>query len=103
LSVLALTYFFFLLLGTGKTTVANRMGRMFRGLGALPSADVIVCSGTDLIGQYVGQSAPKVREMMDKALGKVLFIDEAYSLASSAGGFGQVRSSPNFPTLAACG
>jgi AAA+ superfamily predicted ATPase len=73
--------------GTGKTTVAKRMGRMFRGLGVLPSADVVETSGTDLVGQFVGQSAPKTRELMDKGLGKVLFIDEAYTLASNSGGF----------------
>jgi SpoVK/Ycf46/Vps4 family AAA+-type ATPase len=75
--------------GTGKTTVAQRMGRMFRGLGVLPSADVVVVSGTDLVAGFVGQTAQKTRDVMDKGLGKVLFIDEAYSLATGAGGFGQ--------------
>lgn len=75
--------------GTGKTTVASRMGRMFRALGVLPSADVVMASGTDLVGSFVGQTAPKTREMMDKGLGKVLFIDEAYSLAGNSGSFGQ--------------
>lgn len=49
-------------------------------MGFLSTAEVIECSATDLIGQYVGQTGPKVQEQLDKALGKVLFIDEAYRL-----------------------
>ncbi|KAJ1326606.1 helicase required for RNAi-mediated heterochromatin assembly 1 [Microdochium nivale] len=67
--------------GTGKTTTAKKMGKIFYDLGFLASAKVEECSATDLIGQYVGQTGPKVQQMLDKALGKVLFIDEAYRLA----------------------
>lgn len=67
--------------GTGKTTTARRMGKVFYDAGFLASADVLDCSASDVIGQYVGQTGPKVRQMLDKALGRVLLIDEAYRLA----------------------
>lgn len=50
-------------------------------MGFLETAEVIECSATDLIGQYVGQTGPKVQKLLDKALGRVLFVDEAYRLA----------------------
>lgn len=53
-------------------------------MGFLATASVIDCSATDLVGQYVGQTGPKVQQMLDKALGKVLFIDEAYRLGEGA-------------------
>ncbi|KAJ4292670.1 hypothetical protein N0V90_009333 [Kalmusia sp. IMI 367209] len=71
--------------GTGKTTTAQKMGKVFYDMGFLGQANVIECSATDLIGQYVGQTGPKVQKLLEKALGKVLFIDEAYRLAE--GGF----------------
>ncbi|KAL2264535.1 hypothetical protein VTJ83DRAFT_7045 [Remersonia thermophila] len=67
--------------GTGKTTTAKKMGKVFYDMGFLASAEVVECSATDLIGQYVGQTGPKVQQLLDKALGKVLFVDEAYRLA----------------------
>jgi len=67
--------------GTGKTTTAAKMGSVFYDMGFLAAAEVVQCSATDLIGQYVGQTGPKVQQLLDKALGKVLFIDEAYRLA----------------------
>lgn len=67
--------------GTGKTTTAKKMGKVFYDMGFLATADVEECSATDLIGQYVGQTGPKVQAKLDTALGKVLFIDEAYRLA----------------------
>ncbi|KAK0705676.1 P-loop containing nucleoside triphosphate hydrolase protein [Lasiosphaeris hirsuta] len=67
--------------GTGKTTTAKKMGRVFYDMGFLATAEVVECSATDLIGQYVGQTGPKVQQLLDKALGKVLFVDEAYRLA----------------------
>ena len=66
--------------GTGKTTTAQKMGKVFYDMGFLSEAKVIECSATDLIGQYVGHTGPKVQKMLEKALGKVLFIDEAYRL-----------------------
>ncbi|KUI53134.1 Stage V sporulation protein K [Cytospora mali] len=67
--------------GTGKTTTANKMGKVFYDMGFLATAEVISCSTTDIIGQYVGQTGPKVQQQLDKALGRVLFIDEAYRLS----------------------
>ena len=67
--------------GTGKTTTAAKMGKIFYDMGFLSQAKVVECSATDLIGQYVGHTGPKVQKLMEKAMGKVLFIDEAYRLA----------------------
>ncbi|CCC05206.1 unnamed protein product [Sordaria macrospora k-hell] len=67
--------------GTGKTTTAKKMGKVFYDMGFLSTAEVVECSATDMIGQYVGQTGPKVTSLLDKALGRVLFIDEAYRLA----------------------
>ncbi|KAL2169396.1 hypothetical protein VTG60DRAFT_6102 [Thermothelomyces hinnuleus] len=67
--------------GTGKTTTARKMGKVFYDMGFLATAEVVECSATDLIGQYVGQTGPKVQQLLDRALGKVLFVDEAYRLA----------------------
>lgn len=67
--------------GTGKTTTARKMGKVYYDMGFLANAEVIECSASDMVAQYVGQTGPKVRELMDKALGKVLFIDEAYRLS----------------------
>jgi SpoVK/Ycf46/Vps4 family AAA+-type ATPase len=72
--------------GTGKTTIARLMGKMFRSLGLIPSDEVIECSASDLIAAYVGQTGSKTREMFLKARGKVLFIDEAYQLNSNKNG-----------------
>ncbi|KAF2669715.1 P-loop containing nucleoside triphosphate hydrolase protein [Microthyrium microscopicum] len=71
--------------GTGKTTTARKMGKVFYDMGFLSTAEVVETSATDLIGQYVGQTGPKTQKLLEKALGKVLFIDEAYRLAE--GGF----------------
>ncbi|KAK1749921.1 helicase required for RNAi-mediated heterochromatin assembly 1 [Echria macrotheca] len=67
--------------GTGKTTTAKKMGRVFHDMGFLATPEVVECSATDLIGQYVGQTGPKVQKKLDQALGRVLFVDEAYRLA----------------------
>nr|GAT60754.1 predicted protein [Mycena chlorophos] len=66
--------------GTGKTTVARKMGQVYYDMGFLSSAEVEECSASDLVGQYVGQTGPKTTKLLDKALGRVLFIDEAYRL-----------------------
>lgn len=57
------------------------MGKVYYDMGFLAEAAVIECSATDLIGQYVGQTGPKVQKKFDDALGRVLFVDEAYRLA----------------------
>ncbi|KAK2002735.1 ATPase [Colletotrichum falcatum] len=67
--------------GTGKTSTAKKMGKVFYDMGFLANDTVLECSASDLIAQYVGQTGPKVRQALDKALGRVLFIDEAYRLA----------------------
>ena len=66
--------------GTGKTTTARRIGKVFYDMGFLATAEVVECTTSDLIGQYVGHTGPKVLRQLDKALGRVLFIDEAYRL-----------------------
>ncbi|KAF2139493.1 uncharacterized protein K452DRAFT_320165 [Aplosporella prunicola CBS 121167] len=67
--------------GTGKTTTARRMGKVYYDMGFLSNAEVIECSATELVGEYIGHTGPKTQKLLEKALGKVLFIDEAYRLA----------------------
>ncbi|EGP87761.1 uncharacterized protein MYCGRDRAFT_42010 [Zymoseptoria tritici IPO323] len=67
--------------GTGKTTTARKMGKVYYDMGFLSKAEVVTCSASDLVGEYVGHSGPKTRKLLESALGKVLFIDEAYRLA----------------------
>ena len=57
------------------------MGKVYYDLGFLATAEVVECSATELVGQYVGQTGPKTQTLLEKGLGKVLFIDEAYRLA----------------------
>ncbi|WP_112492659.1 AAA family ATPase [Streptomyces bacillaris] len=69
--------------GTGKTTVARILGRVFYALGLLGGDHLIEAQRSDLVGEFLGQTAVKANELIDSALGGVLFVDEAYSLANS--------------------
>lgn len=67
--------------GTGKTTMARLLGQLFKEMGVLNKGHIIEVERADLVGEYIGHTAKRTRDQVKKALGGILFIDEAYSLA----------------------
>ncbi|MDD4563169.1 MAG: AAA family ATPase, partial [Syntrophomonadaceae bacterium] len=67
--------------GTGKTTVARILGRIFNEIGILSKGHLLEVERADLVGEYIGHTAQKTREILKRAMGGIVFIDEAYSLA----------------------
>jgi SpoVK/Ycf46/Vps4 family AAA+-type ATPase len=67
--------------GTGKTTVVSLLGKIYNKMGLLSKGQLLEVDRTDLVGEYIGQTAPKVKEKINEARGGILFIDEAYMLA----------------------
>lgn len=75
-----------LLLLAGKTTVARRMGQLFESLGLLSSSEVVECSASDFLTGYANQASGQTRKIFEQALGRTLFVDEAYRLDPRRGG-----------------
>ncbi|MFR0560809.1 AAA family ATPase [Limosilactobacillus mucosae] len=71
--------------GTGKTTVARLLAKIYHKMGILSKGQLVEVDRSGLVGGYVGQTAIKTKDVIDKALGGILFIDEAYTLASESG------------------
>jgi len=66
--------------GTGKTTVAMKMGELYNEMGFIGSGHTVQATRADLVGQYIGHTGPKTKEMITRSFGGILFIDEAYGL-----------------------
>ena len=66
--------------GTGKTTTAEALGKIYAGLGIVRNPEIIEVRRSDFCGEYIGSSGPKTNELIDRSLGRILFLDEMYSL-----------------------
>jgi SpoVK/Ycf46/Vps4 family AAA+-type ATPase len=75
--------------GTGKTTIARKMGEVLQSMDILPTNRVLECSRADLVGKYMGETPKIVNSMCDKAMGGILFIDEAYTLSDQNDQYGK--------------
>lgn len=83
--------------GTGKTTISRKFAEILAAVGALPKGQFIETNPSELIGQYIGDTEKNVRDIVDKAMGGILFIDEAYGLAN--GQYGQAGINTLLPLL----
>jgi SpoVK/Ycf46/Vps4 family AAA+-type ATPase len=72
--------------GTGKTTIARILAKYLKAIGALRGGQLVEVTRADLVGRYVGHTAPLTNQVIQSALGGVLFIDEAYSLVDDRNG-----------------
>ncbi len=72
--------------GTGKTTVVRLLGKIYKSMGLLSKGHVVEASRADIIGEFIGQTAPKTKAMIEKARGGILFLDEVYALSRDADG-----------------
>ena len=75
--------------GTGKTTVARILGKLYKEIGALSKGQLVECDRSGLVAGYIGHTAIQTQKKIDEAMGGILFIDEAYTLAKEGNDFGQ--------------